>query len=150
MDQVKAVTSFKLFPLGIALGLAFLGASGAAMAAGNPLQQSISEGAHLFAKESFGGKGMTCASCHTDGGKKAGHLPNGMKIPSLTNAAVIFPRYNPKAGKVVTLGNQINGCIKNGLQGKPLAYNSPQMVAMESYLASLAKGKSMDPGGKPK
>ena len=36
-----------------------------------------------------------------------GKLPNGKVIPSLSNAAAIFPRYNPKAKRVLTLDDQI-------------------------------------------
>ncbi|EQD36612.1 Cytochrome c-like protein, partial [mine drainage metagenome] len=117
----------------------------------DPLPAAIESGSHLFTTDTFGGKGMTCQSCHSGGGKIPGQvdiggkmsqmaaqsrpvhqatfagLANGSKIPSLSNAAAIFPRFSPKFGKVITLEDQIRGCIAGGLGGKPPAYGSQKL-----------------------
>ena len=117
--------------------------------AADPLQTAVQRGAHLFATDTFGGHGMTCQSCHSGGGKIAGQVAGG-KIPSLANAAAIFPRYSPRAGKVITLQEQIRACIAGALGGKPPAYGSQTLTDLTSYLTFLSNGKTIDMGGKPK
>lgn len=120
-----------------------------AAAAEPPLEKAIQGGKALFIHETFGGNGMTCQSCHAAGGVGPGKLPGGAAIPSLSNAAAIFPRFNQKANKVVTLEDQLRHCIAGGLQGKPPAYGSEQLTQLVSYVSSLAQGKPLDMGGKP-
>ncbi|MBX5453417.1 MAG: cytochrome C [Acidobacteriia bacterium] len=106
------------------------------------LQQAVQKGADLFAHESFGGAG-TCETCHLNGGRDRGKLPNGKEIPSLVGAAASYPRYNPRAQSVVTLSQRISGCIRNALKGTPPPLGSPDMVALETYLTYLSKGTVM-------
>ena len=129
-------------------GLCALGAQQAA-ATEPQLEKAIQDGKALFVHETFGGSGKTCQSCHVNGGVGPGKLANGTAIPSLSNAATIFPRFNPKANKVVTLEDQLRNCIAGGLQGKPPTYGSEQLTQLVSYLTSLAQGKPLNMGGKP-
>lgn len=120
------------------------------------LDQAVASGANLFAHGTFGGHRqmmgapVTCQTCHVAGGRVPGTLPNGRKVPSLVNAAAIFPHYNPKVHQVVTLETQIRNCVQGGLGGKPPAYDSKEMTDMVVYLHSIAKGQAMDMNGKPK
>ena len=116
----------------------------------DPLHAAIQRGSHIFATDTFGGRGMTCQSCHSGGGRIAGQLANGSKIPSLSNAAAIFPRYSPRAGKVITLEDQVRACIAGALGGKPPEYGSRKLTDLVSYLTFLSNGKPIDIGGKPK
>ncbi len=141
----------------IALAAALLLSSGfcalsiqEAAAAEPQLEKVIQGGKTLFVHETFGGNGKNCQSCHVDGGAGQGKLPNGTAIPSLSNAAAIFPRFSPKANKVITLEDQVRSCIAGGLQGKPPAYGSEQLTQLVSYVSSLAQGKPLDMGGKPR
>jgi thiosulfate dehydrogenase len=129
-------------------GLCALGIEQAA-ATEPQLEKAIQGGQALFVHETFGGNGMNCQSCHVDGGTGPGKLPNGTAIPSLSNAAAIFPRFNPRANKVVTLEDQLRNCIAGALQGKPPAYGSEQLTQLVSYVTSLAQGKPLDMDGKP-
>lgn len=113
------------------------------------LEKAVQGGQALFLHETFGGNGMTCKSCHVHGGIGPGKLPDGTVIPSLSNAATIFPRFNPKANKVITLEDQLRNCIAGALQGKPPAYGSEQLTQLVSYVTSLAQGKPLQMGGKP-
>jgi len=124
--------------------------------ASQALAKAVSAGAHTFNTDTFGGHEQsfhgtktTCSTCHIDGGRVMGRLPNGKRIPSLTNAAAIFPRYNPKMHKVITLETQIRSCVQNGLLGHPPAYGSQTMANMVAYLGSLAHGQRVMIGGKP-
>lgn len=114
------------------------------------LEKAIKNGKDLFKSNTFGGNGNTCETCHTAGGTKPGMTPGGMKLPSLSNAAAIFPRFNPKNNKVVTLEDQIMNCAAGGLQGKPPAYGSTEMNDLVCYITSLSQGKPIDMGGKPR
>lgn len=120
------------------------------------LSNATASGEELFAHGTFGshrrmmGAPVTCQTCHVAGGRVPGTLPNGKKVPSLVNAAAIFPHYNPKVHQVVTLETQIRKCVQGGIGGKPPAYDSKAMTDMVVYLHSIAKGQPIDMGGKPK
>ena len=114
------------------------------------LEKAIQKGKYLFIHGTFGGNGMTCETCHTAAGAGPGKTPGGMKFTSLANAATIFPRFNPKNNKVITLEDQIRNCTVGALKGKPPAYGSAEMNALVSYITSLSQGKPMNMGGKPK
>lgn len=120
-----------------------------ASAAESPLEIAVAKGAHLFAAATFGGNGRTCESCHQDGGKAPGQLGN-RKLPSLLNAAAIYPRFSPGADRVVTLEGQVQQCIKGGLAGTPPELGSADLVSITAYLGSIAKGQPMEIGGSPK
>ncbi len=121
------------------------------LCAGEPqLDKAIQRGKYLFMHDTFGGNGRTCETCHTGGGTVPGKMPNGKAIPSLSNAAAIYPRFNPRFKKVVTLEDQIRNCIVGAFHGKPPAYGNPEMNALISYITSLSQGRPIDMGGKPK
>lgn len=131
------------------LGMIFVFSAALAHAAPGPeLEKAIEQGKNLFAHEKFGGT-RTCDACHVNGGVGPGKTPDGKAIPSLGNAAAIFPRFNKRAGKIVTLRDQVRACIHGGLRGTPPAYGSDQIVDLVSYVTSLSQGKSIDMGGKP-
>lgn len=117
---------------------------------GDALNRAIRQGQHLFTHATFGGSGRTCNSCHSNGGRGPGKLPNGKKIPSLTNAAAIFPVYKAKFGHIVTLEDQIRHCIANALKGTPPPYDSDEIRNLTVYVTSLAEGTPIDMGGPPR
>lgn len=122
-----------------------------AHAAGPPaqLQPAVDQGKEIFMHPSFGGNGKACTSCHHNGGIGHGALPDGTRLPSLSNAAAIFPRFNRK-GKLVTIQDQIHNCVAGAIQGTPPAYDSDKMRFLVVYLTSLSQGKTIEMGGKPR
>jgi len=64
-----------------------------------PLSEAVNQGQKLFQSETFGGNGKMCNSCHPDSGKSGSTLPDGRKVPALTNAAAIFPRFHVRSEK---------------------------------------------------
>lgn len=134
---------------GAFLGAFLLAAGIPAHAADAQLDKAIQDGKQIFSHETFAGNGKTCDACHSNGGVGPGKLPNGKAIPSLSNAAAIFPRFNPKAKRVVTLEDQVRACAKNALQGTPPAAGSDKLSDLVAYLTSLSQGKPIDMGGKP-
>ncbi len=143
-DSKKSVAVLALFS-GIAVALA----SGTAFAFEPQLEKAIQQGKTLYTENTFGGSGRVCQSCHLGGGKEPGQLPNGKAIPSLANAAAIFPRFRAKDGKVITLSDQIRSCVAGALQGTPPEYGSDDLNALVTYVTSLSQGKPIDMGGKP-
>ena len=47
--------------------------------------------------------------------------------------SAFFPSYAPRAGKVVSLEERINGCFRRSMNGKPLPPQSADMQAMVAY-----------------
>ncbi|MGA7801247.1 MAG: c-type cytochrome [Gammaproteobacteria bacterium] len=136
---------------GLLLGLVLSFAGTCAQAAiSGPLSKAVTEGKHVFVHDTFGSGGMTCAACHRAAGLGPTVLPNGHRFPNLANAAAIFPRYKARAHKIVTLEDQIRGCVARGLRGKPPAYDSTAMRSLVAYITSLSQGKAIDMGGRPK
>ncbi len=113
-----------------------------------PLAQAVSKGKILFTHQTFGGTGATCQSCHHDAGRGQTITPDGHVHPSIAGAAALFPRFNHRAGRVITLEDQVHRCIVGGLKGNPPAYDSAAMRSMVTYLTSLSQGKRMRMGGK--
>jgi thiosulfate dehydrogenase len=108
----------------------------------NSIQQAVQQGADIFAHDQFGGV-RTCETCHVNGGRTFGKLPDGKAIPSLVGAAAAFPRFAPRLQSMMTLSQQLARCIAGGVQGKPPALGSPELVNLETYLTSLSKGAVM-------
>ena len=113
-----------------------------------PLAGMIAQGKETFLHNTFGGRGMTCNACHTQAGLGPTIVPgSSMKGASLSNAAAVFPRYKANDGKVMTLADEIHGCIQGALGGKAPSYDSNTMRALETYITSLSQGKRMQMGG---
>jgi thiosulfate dehydrogenase len=51
-----------------------------------------------------------------------------------------FPTYLPRAGRVGTLEDRINGCFLRSMNGKPLPPGSEEMRGMLAYIAWLSTG----------
>jgi thiosulfate dehydrogenase len=140
--------SIRILPASVGAAL-LLSATQSVDATETPLERAVATGAHLFATATFGGNGRTCEGCHNDGGKALGQLGD-RKLSSLLNAAAIYPRFSPGAGKVITLEGQVQSCIRGGLAGTPPELGSPDLVAITAYLGSIAKGQPVEIGGAPK
>jgi thiosulfate dehydrogenase len=120
-----------------------------AAAADPQLEKAIQDRKAIFVHETFGGNGMTCDGCHLNGGVGSGKTAKRQTIPSLTNAATIYPRFEVRKNKVITLEEKIQNCVAGALQGKPPANGSEQMTDLVAYVTSLAQGKPVNLGGNP-
>lgn len=72
------------------------------------------------------GNVLNCSSCHLNGGTVADGSP-------YVGISAFFPSYAPRAGRVITLADRINGCFLRSMNGKPLATDSEDMKAMVAY-----------------
>ncbi|MGA8653102.1 MAG: c-type cytochrome, partial [Xanthobacteraceae bacterium] len=83
------------------------------------------------------GDALNCNSCHLNDGRAALASP-------YYGVAVKYPRYNPRAGRSVTLQERINGCLLRSMNGKVLPVDAPAMKAMVAYLDWLSAGLPRD------
>jgi len=72
------------------------------------------------------GNVLNCTSCHLNGGTVADGSP-------YVGVSAFFPSYAPRAGRVITLEDRINGCFLRSMNGKPLAKDGDDMKAMVAY-----------------
>jgi len=80
------------------------------------------------------GNVLNCASCHLNAGTVADGSP-------YVGVSAMFPSYAPRAGRVITLEDRINGCFLRSMNGKPLARDGDDMQAMVAYF-NWMKGKT--------
>ncbi|QGS31151.1 c-type cytochrome [Cupriavidus metallidurans] len=80
---------------------------------------------HNLLPKNVGNK-LNCASCHLNAGTVADGSP-------YVGISAFFPSYAPRAGRVITLAERINGCFQRSMHGKPLPVDSEEMKAMVAY-----------------
>lgn len=81
------------------------------------------------------GNQVNCADCHLEGGR----APYSAPMVGLTH---IFPTYNQRAGRVITLAERIQQCFVRSENGRPLAANSREMRALLAYIGWLSPDHS--------
>ena len=79
------------------------------------------------------GNSLNCTSCHLNVGTVADGSP-------FVGVSAFFPGYAPRAGRVITLEDRINGCFRRSMNGKPLQADSADMKAMVAYFDWMKKG----------
>lgn len=72
------------------------------------------------------GNQLNCTGCHLNAGTVADGSP-------YVGVSAFFPSYAPRAGRVITMEDRINGCFLRSMNGKPLPVDSPDMKAMVAY-----------------
>lgn len=72
------------------------------------------------------GNSLNCTSCHLNSGTVADGSP-------FVGVSAFFPSYAPRAGKIITMEERINGCFKRSMNGKPIPVDSADMKAMVAY-----------------
>ncbi|QWE31410.1 sulfur oxidation c-type cytochrome SoxA [Polynucleobacter sp. Adler-ghost] len=91
----------------------------------NPALFWVMDGQSLW-KEKTGTKNIACASCHGDSGQK------------MAGVATQFPKM--QKGKLQTLEGQINQCRSSRQEAPVLAYESKELLALTTWVASQSKG----------
>jgi len=92
---------------------------------------AVKEGRALFMSPQLGKKETACAQCH----------------PAAANTyPETYPKYKKQLGKVITLGEQVNWCIANALEGEKLGLDSKEMVSLISYITNERRGSALAPG----
>jgi len=90
----------------------------------------MEKGEKLF-HSPLGSNHVSCDQCH----------PNGANTHPET-----YPKFQKQLGKVATLREMINWCLKNPLEGEPLTLDSDEMIALEAYITWERRGVPLAPG----
>jgi thiosulfate dehydrogenase len=91
----------------------------------------VNEGSKLFHSSSLGKNKVSCDQCH----------PNGANTHPET-----YPKFQKQLGRVITLFEMVNWCLRNPLEGDPLAADDPRMVALLAYIHYERRGAPLAPG----
>jgi len=91
----------------------------------------VAQGRSLWTDGKLGTNGVACAQCH----------PNAANTHPET-----YPKFQKQIGKVITLPEMINWCLRNPLEGQPLALDDPKMTAMVAYVTYERRGVKLEPG----
>jgi cytochrome c len=89
------------------------------------------KGRTLWTSGEVGTNGVACGQCH----------PNAANTHPET-----YPKFQKQLGKVAQLWEMVNWCIRNPLQGQPLAADDPKMTALLSYIHYERRGVKLEPG----
>jgi thiosulfate dehydrogenase len=74
---------------------------------------------------------LSCGACHLGNGTEPGTL-------GLPPAFGHYPRFSGRTGTTTSIEDRVNECMQRSLNGRPLSKNSPEMIAMASYIRSLS------------
>lgn len=94
-------------------------------------QSVVADGRKLWTSPELGENGVVCAQCH----------PNAANTHPET-----YPKFQKQLGKVANLWEMVNWCLRNPLEGEPLAADDPRMTAMLAYIAWERRGVELEPG----
>lgn len=83
------------------------------------------------------GNALNCSNCHLD----AGLHPNSV---SFVGISILYPQYHERAGRQITLADQINECFERSMNGQPLPPDSVKLTAIVAYIEWLSQ--NMPPG----
>jgi thiosulfate dehydrogenase len=103
------------------------------------LAKSILLGAEVFyhtqkfAPE-FIGNALSCTQCHYNGGKQEGML-------GLIGIAMQYPKYDPRAGREITLSERLQSCFLRSENGKAPPVDAPILQNLHDYVTALSSGQ---------
>ena len=92
--------------------------------------------------EKRGGRGLSCLSCHSS--DIIGSVLRTQPLPDLgvNNSGGTWPAYRMTKSSLSTMQHRFQGCMDNALQAV-IPLGSPEMVGLEVYVTSKAKGKAI-------
>lgn len=93
--------------------------------------KSVDEGREHFTDANLGENSVACAQCH----------PNAANTHPET-----YPKFQKQLGRVVTIGEMINWCIINPLEGKKIALDSKKMVSLIAYITHERRNVPLEAG----
>ncbi len=110
------------------------------------LDEAVARGKVLFGDVSLGTNGMSCNSCHIEGGTKPGQMGD-MNIPPFAQVRRKYPAYFPMAGRVMTLDQVVNFCVTTPLEGKALPWDDQRLADLAAYITSVNAMMKQGQGG---
>jgi thiosulfate dehydrogenase len=92
---------------------------------------TVAQGRELWTSPKLGTNGVACAQCH----------PNAANTHPET-----YPKFQKQIGKVIALWEMVNWCLRNPLEGQPLAADDARMIALQAYVTYERRGVKLEPG----
>jgi thiosulfate dehydrogenase len=81
----------------------------------------------------YAGNNLACKNCHLDDGTRRFGLP-------LWGLTRVYPQYDPRSGRTISLAERVNLCMTRSMNGRPLPEDGPEMQALLAYLDFLSSG----------
>jgi thiosulfate dehydrogenase len=78
------------------------------------------------------GNRLSCSDCHLQSGTAAYSAP-------MIDIANIFPMFNKRAGRVISMQERFQECFIRSENGRPLPTDSPEMKALTAYVDWLSR-----------
>lgn len=78
------------------------------------------------------GNALTCTNCHLDAGLAPG-------AASFVGISVLYPEYRARAGRKMTLADQINECFERSMNGRALPPDSTKLASIVAYIDWLSQ-----------
>lgn len=103
----------------------------------NPAMLWVQDGAALW-ERAAGAAGRSCASCH------------GAAAASMKGVAARYPAFDPATQRPITLAQRIDACRVDRQHASPLAPESQERLALESFVAMQSRGLPIAPPADPR
>jgi sulfur-oxidizing protein SoxA len=97
----------------------------------NPAYLSVRDGEDLW-NTAPEGNGKSCSTCH------------GSPAQSMAGIAARYPAFDRKLRRVINLDQRVQYCAQT-YQNRPLAYESPELLALSAYFAAQSQGFPITP-----
>ncbi len=91
----------------------------------------VEQGEELWS-QTDGSAGKSCASCHDDA------------TESMATVGTVYPKWDDKVGKPVSLEQRINTCRKDNMGAKPWKWESGPLLSMTTYVRHQSRGKPVN------
>jgi thiosulfate dehydrogenase len=115
--------------------------------AASPLGAQVRRGYRLFVDTpreapAYVHSRMSCSNCHLNGGQRERALP-------VVGVAAMFPEFNKRAGRLITLNDRIVDCFmrsENGVdapEAAPPSTGASEVLALAAYITWLSHGQAM-------
>lgn len=103
----------------------------------NPGMLAVADGAELWATPPAPGR-QPCAGCH-------GEAAAGMR-----GVAARYPAWDARTGRPIDLQDRVNACRRTHQGADPLAYESPDLLALTAFVAAQSRGMPIAPPDDPR
>ncbi len=113
------------------------------------LKAAYKHGMELFKDESLGTTGMSCNSCHMEGGTKPGKMGD-MEIKPFHKVGAHYPKYFMMGKKVMTLDQVVNFCITTPMKGEALKWDDQRLTDLTTYITYVKPGEEKEEHKKEK
>lgn len=98
----------------------------------NPGMLAVADGAELWTTPPPSGR-PACAGCH---GEAAG---------SMRGVAARYPAWDTRTRRPIDLQGRVNACRREHQGAEPLAYESPDLLALTAFIANQSRGMPIAP-----